>query len=323
METDSNFTTRHLVDPELLPLLEMFPDYVFNNENLPSIRNQFKEQMSAVPVPPENGVSVEERLIPGASDGPEVRVIIYTPPHTATMRPALLHIHGGGYVVGEPGMSHARNYDLSADLGCVVVSVDYRLPPEHPHPAPAEDCYAALKWLYGNASEMGVNAAKIAIGGESAGGGLSAALALLARDRKEVPIAFQWLIYPMLDDRTCTRMPNPATGEFIWTRDANHYGWKSLLGHAPGAAGVSPYASAARTQSVAGLPPTFIGVGALDLFLDENIAYAQRLMQASVPTEFHVYPGAYHGFDMFAGAVTVSKQFERDMRDALRKALAQ
>jgi len=185
-----------------------------------------------------------------------------------------------------------------------------------------EDAYAALKWVHGQAQSLGIDPARIAIGGESAGGGLAAALGLLARDRGEIPVCFQLLIYPMLDDRTGTAPPlNAHTGEFIWTRSDNQFGWSSLLGHPAGQADASCYAVPARAQSVVGLPPTFIAVGALDLFLEEDIAYAQRLLQAGIATELHVYPGAFHAFDLMAPA-QVAQQFERDFRTALRRAWA-
>jgi triacylglycerol lipase len=184
-----------------------------------------------------------------------------------------------------------------------------------------EDCYAALKWLHANAGELGVDVGRIAIGGASAGGGLAACLGLLTRDRGEVPLAFQLLIYPMLDDRTVTHDdPHPHTGEFIWTHDSNHLGWASLLGQAPGSDGVSPYAAAARAESVAGLPPTFISVGSLDLFLEEDIEYARRLIRAAVPTELHIYPGAFHGFNMVPDA-EVTQAYTRDSMGALKRAL--
>jgi acetyl esterase/lipase len=199
--------------------------------------------------------------------------------------------------------------------------VDYRLAPETPHPGPVEDCYAALKWLYTHADELGVDPKRIAIGGASAGGGLAAALGLLTRDRGEVPLVFQLLIYPMLDDRTVTTTdPHPYTGEFIWTAEANRFGWRSLLGQEPGGPDVSPYAAAARAESLAGLPSTFISVGALDLFLEEDIEYARRLIRAGVPTELHVYPGAYHGFNLTADA-QVSQVAARDQLAALKRAL--
>jgi acetyl esterase/lipase len=201
--------------------------------------------------------------------------------------------------------------------------VDYRLAPETPHPGPVEDCYAALRWLYSHTGELGVDPTRIAIGGASAGGGLAAGLTLLTRDRGEVPLAFQFLIFPMLDDRTVTATePHPYTGEFIWTPEANRFGWTSLLGKEPGGPDVSPYAAAARAESLEGLPPTFINVGALDLFLEEDMEYARRLMRAGVPTELHVYPGAFHGFHMTANA-KVSLAAVRDQLDALKRALSE
>ena len=313
-------TTRHLVDPELLPMLEMFPTFQFTPDNLALVRAGMAEMAKTAPVP-DVPVHVIEMHIPGAGGAPEIRLVIYTPHGAAAARPAFLHIHGGGYVLGTPEMSDARNRMLAADIGCVIVSVDYRLAPETPHPGPVEDCYTALAWLHANAASLGVDPARIAIGGESAGGGLAASLALLARDRGQVPVAFQLLIYPMLDDRTTAADPNPHTGEYVWTPAANLFGWAALLGHAPGGDGVSPYAAAARADSLAGLPPAYISVGALDLFLDEDMDYARRLAREGVPVEMHLYPGAFHGFNMMLTAA-VSQAFERDYREALRRALA-
>lgn len=211
---------------------------------------------------------------------------------------------------------------IVSTIGCVAVSVDYRLAPETPHPGPVEDCYAALTWLYTHAEELGVDTTRIALAGASAGGGLAAGLAVLTRDRGEVPLAFQLLIYPMLDDRTVTSTePHPHTGEYIWTPEANRFGWTALLGQEPGGTGVSPYAAAARADHLEGLPPTFISVGALDLFLEEDMEYARRLMRAGVPTELHVYPGAFHGFNMVADA-KVSQAMARDQFDALARAFS-
>lgn len=313
-------TTRHLVDPELLPMLDMFPAFQIASETLPAVRAGVDQMSKAAPIP-DAPVDVAERSVPGPAGAPDVRVLIYTPRDAPSRRAAYLHIHGGGYVMGAPEMSDGPNRLLAAEMGCVIVSVDYRLAPETPHPGPVEDCYAALKWLHANAASLGVDPARIAIGGESAGGGLAAALALLARDRGEVPVAFQLLIYPMLDDRTAAAEPHPYTGEYVWTPPANLFGWAALLGHEPGIDGVSPYAAAARADSLAGLPPAYISVGALDLFLDENLDYARRLARDGVPVEMHLYPGAFHGFDMMAGA-GVSRAFDRDYREALRRALA-
>lgn len=313
--------SKHLVDPEFLPFVEQMPPARFENGGLEKVR-AMHDEMSAANVPQLRAdVERSEQYIPGPEGAPDVRVIIFKPKAVGDQRPAILHIHGGGYVIGKPEMGDFNNMNYAGDFGAIVVSVDYRLAPENPHPAPVEDCYAALSWLHTNAVELGVNRENIAISGESAGGGLAAALALLARDRKEVPIAFQHLIFPMLDDRTTiVTDPSPYIGQFVWTPQTNQFGWSALLGKQPGGPDISPYAAAARAEDLAGLPPTYIICGALDLFLEENIDYATRLIRAGVPTEMHVYPGAPHGFMMVPHAA-VSKTFHRDSMAALKRAL--
>ncbi len=207
-------------------------------------------------------------------------------------------------------------------LRAVVASVEYRLAPEHPFPAPVEDCYAGLKWFAGQADGFGVDRGRIAIGGASAGGGLAAGLALLARDREEVAVAFQFLVYPMLDDRNHTPSSHEITDERLWNREANHLGWNAYLAGRAGEADVSPYAAPARAEDLAGLPPAYINVGDLDLFLDEDIDYAQRLLQAGVPTELHVYPGAFHGSNMFVSRSPLSRRWRDDEWAALERAFA-
>ena len=311
--------TRHLVDVELLAALDFFPQTELGPESLAAAREGMRQLSAAMPVPAGLPVDVDERHIEAAG-GHRVGALVYRPRGSAPPQPAVLHIHGGGYVAGSMHMMDGANRRLAADLGCVVVSVDYRLAPETPHPGPVEDCYTALRWLHAHADALGVDAARIAVSGESAGGGLAAALALVARDRGEVPVLLQRLIYPMLDDRTCTTSdPNPFTGEFVWTRAHNHFGWRSLLGHEPGLPGVSPYAAAARATDLAGLPPAFIAVGALDLFFDESLEYARRLVRAGVPTEFHVYPGVFHGSDAADGAA-LTIEARRNACEALRRA---
>ena len=186
----------------------------------------------------------------------------------------------------------------------VGYQVDYRLSPETAFPGPLDDCYAALKWTHDHADELGIDQARIAVQGESAGGGLAAGLALLARDRAEVPVAFQCLTYPMIDDGTAAE-PHPYTGEFVWTAESNRFGWGAFLGQKPGGDGVSCYAAAARATELAGLPPAWIAAAALDLFLEENLDYASRLLRAGVPTDVRVYSGVYHGFPI-AGDTTAT-----------------
>lgn len=311
--------SRHLVDPELLPLLEQFPAFDLSPELLPQIRGMNLAPSDAAP---PAGVEVSEQHIPGPAGAPPVRLLLYTPTAVTPSRPAVLHMHPGGFVFGAPEMSDMRNRRLALDLDCLVVSVDYRLAPETRFPGAVEDCYAALLWLQANAAGLGADPGRFAVLGESAGGGLAAALSLLARDRGEVRIGYQSLIYPMLDDRTAIAPDrNPYTGGFVWTAASNKFGWSALLGEPPGARHVPPYAAAARAEDLSGLPPAFIAVGALDLFLEENIEYGRRLLRAGVPAELHIYPGAFHGFDR-AGAAQISRTFMRDWQDALRRHFA-
>jgi acetyl esterase/lipase len=313
--------SRHLVDPELAHLLTQMPAFDMNAATLAMVRAmQFPMQAQ-----PTGAVAVavdrEERKLPGINGAPNVRVLIYAPRAAARPAPAVLHIHGGGFLIGQPEMNDARNRLLAHDMGCIVMSVDYRLAPETPFPGGIEDCYAALVWLHQRAGDMGIDPKRIAIVGESAGGGLAASLALLARDRDEVPVCFQQLIFPMLDDRTgSVGADHPYAGEFLWRPASNRFAWQSLLNAAPGGSDVSPYAAAARAENLAGLPPTFIAVGALDLFIEEDINYARRLLRAGVPTELHVYPGAFHGYQM-APQARVARQADQDAAAAIRRAL--
>jgi acetyl esterase/lipase len=316
--------SRHLVDPEFQSALEQLKafDNDYSLRNLPHLRAQMKDMYAllAANLPPVPEVARREVMVPGSEGAPDVRVLVYAPKGGGVGRPAYFYIHGGGFIMGSPDIAELGNKNLASELGCVVVAVSYRLAPETTFPGNVEDCYAALKWLHAHALELGVAANRIAIGGESAGGGLAAALALLARDRGEVPIIHQQLVYPMLDDRS-VNSAHPFTGEFGWTRERNRLGWSAILGREPGGPDVSPYAAAARAKSLEGLPPAFIGVGSLDLFLEENVAYALRLTEAGVPAELHVYPGAFHGSDLMATA-RLSKMHARDQLAALRAAFA-
>lgn len=313
--------TRHLVDPEIAPVLDVFPPLGLTAETLPAVRAARAAPAPDAPDPRllHPDVTTTERRIPGFEDGdPEVRVLHCEPrTRTTTPAPALVWIHGGGYVLGRADVDEVLCRRVADTTGASVVSVDYRLAPETREPGPVHDCYAALRWVHDNAGELGVDPGRIAVGGASAGGGLAATLAILARDLGELPVSFQLLVYPMLDDRTASTVrPHLHAGEFIWTPDDNRFGWASLLGREPGGDGVSPYAAAARVESVAGLPPAFVSVGALDLFLEEDIAYATRLLRAGIPTELHVYPGAFHGYDMVPEARVTRAHF-RDLLTAL------
>ena len=313
--------SRHLVDPELAAFLDLIPSTPLTAESLATNRARTAAMLASLSVPDYPNLTVRERYVPGPSGAPDVRIFLYQPTLTPQSTAGLLWLHGGGYVGGNVDLEDVRARAMAAELGCVMVSVDYRLAPETPFPGSVEDCYAALRWLHANAGALGVDTGRLAVGGGSAGGGLAAALALLARDRAEIPLVFQVLIAPMLDDRTVTiERPHPYTGEFVWTRESNRFGWTALLGQEPGSDGISPYAAAARAEHLAHLPPAFIAVGALDLFLEENMAYARRLIHAGVPTELHVYPGAYHGFQLVPSA-WMTQAAARDQISAIRRAL--
>jgi triacylglycerol lipase len=307
--------TKRLVDPELLPLLEMLPPLRLSAEGLAEVR------ASRFPMPPSDtrATTLERLSVPGLGGAPPVELHVYRPRAVVGAIPCIFHIHGGGYVIGAAANQEPMHRALSAALGCAIVSVDYRLAPETVFPGAIEDCYAGLSWTFREAGTLGLDPRRIGVMGESAGGGLAAALALMARDRDEYRLAFQHLIYPMLDDRTCAHPdPHPHAGEFLWTAHNNRCGGASLLGGAPGGEGVSPYAAAARADDLTDLPPTFISTGGLDLFLEEDLEYARRLMRAGVPVELHVYPGAFHAFDLAPGAA-VAEQARRDSREALAR----
>jgi acetyl esterase/lipase len=264
----------------------------------------------------------EERLIPGPDGAPPVRCYVVNAGPRNLPRPALLFLHGGGYIGGAAWASVRDAQRIATDHDCVVVVADYRLAPETPFPGSLEDNYQALRWMHQSARELGIDPARIAVMGESAGGGHAAALAIAARDRGEFPIAFQVLIYPMLDDRTGSSRPAAAhTGEFVWTRRLNRLGWSCLLGAPAGSAQVPPGAVPARVDQLAGLPPAFIGVGELDLFWEEDCAYARRLQAAGVPVELLEIPQAYHGFNVVMPQAACSVQFTAAWNDALRRAL--
>ena len=248
-----------------------------------------------------------------------VPVRLHRPPvATPAPFPAVLWIHGGGYVGGSAWQDDHLCRHLAAELGAIVVAVDYRLAPEHPYPAPLDDCHDALVWL---AARGDVDGERVAIGGASAGGGLAAALALVARERGEVRPVFQLLSYPMLDDRTVLRTDLDERDFRLWNNTSNRLGWESYLATAPGGDGVSGFAAPARHDDLVGLPPAWVGVGSLDLFHDEDLAYAARLRQAGVPCEVAVVDGAFHGFDSVVPRAGVSQRYRAEQVHALAGAL--
>lgn len=308
-----DLNTLHLVDPELLPALANSAPLELTPETIVALRRERQDAaVKQVQTYRDGGLYIEEHSI-DSPDHPPVRVCVITPVSATPRRMGILHIHGGGHLLGSPEQSLSLTSVTALRHNCVVVSVDYRLSPETVFPGSLEDCYVVLNWMVRQADMLGIDPAHIGLMGDSAGAGLAASLALLARDRDGPKLAFQNLMFPMLDDRTVTEThPNPVTGEFAWTREYNRIGWTALLGEEPGSETISPYAAPARASNLAGLPPVWIGVGTLDLFLDENLDYAQRLICAGVAVELHVWPGAFHGFHA-SDTAAVSRQ-ARELR---------
>lgn len=301
--------------PYLGPLAEMLGSEPLNGETLAAWRKLDFSRPSLI------HPNWEERTIPGLSGAPDVRNFIVNARPGAEPRPAILHMHGGGFVMRDAKSALHQVQHMAQALDCVIAAVDYRLAPETPFPGALEDNYASLKWLYENAESLGVDPMRIAVLGDSAGGGHAAMLAIAARDRGEISLAYQALIYPMLDDRTgSTRKPASHVGRVIWSPRDNTFGWSSLLGVPAGSERVPYGAVPARVEDLRGLPPAFIGVGAIDLFADEDIEYARRLIEAGVATELHVVPGAFHGFDGIEAA-PIARQFNAALINALTAAL--
>ena len=314
------------LDAEHLAVLQSRPGPPLDLSDVPAARKRRAAEAALLPTPPiPAGVTTEDRLVPNAAaatpDAPGVTVRLYRPATLPSGAPALYYIHGGGMVLGDVAMSDPYCAGLADRLNILVASVEYRLAPEHPYPAPLDDCYAGLAWLAAAAPELGIDRRRIAIGGGSAGGGLAAGLALLVRDRGEIDVCFQLLVFPMLDDRNQTPSSYAITEPFVWDRTKNLAGWNAYLDGRAGADDVSPYAAPARASDLAGLPPAYISVGTLDLFLDEDIAYAQALLAAQVPVELHVYPGAFHGSPMLVPDAPISKRWRDDELAALDEAL--
>ena len=299
-----------LIDPEVAAALAAL-DMRFGELSDASLRG-IREHRDAAPMPPlSDGV---ERINHAVPERPPVSVRVHREKNTTGLLPCIYWMHGGGLILGRNIGDDPRFDRWCPRLGCVGVSVEYALAPESKYPGPLEDCYAGLKWLHAHAEELGVDAARIGIGGASAGGGLAAALALLVRDRGEMPLAFQALLYPMIDDRQIT--VSSSWNDPVWPPHCNRYGWDSYLGDLKGE-DVPCYAAAARATDLRGLPPTYISVGALDGFADEDIDYATRLRHAGVPVELHVYPGAPHGFDGLTPGTAIARRANRDISEWL------
>lgn len=266
---------------------------------------------------------VKNIFIKGPDDRTKIRLRSYMPKSLNTPTPALIWLHGGGYVMGKPEMDELRCAHYARELGITVISVDYRYAPSHPFPAGLEESYTALKWVQANSQLLGIDAKRIAIGGASAGGGLAAALAQLAHDRQEIKPVFQLLVYPMLDDRTVLRNDIDDTNNFTWSQKSNRFGWETYLGKKCGSEDMPAYSVPARREDLSGLAPAWIGVGTLDIFHDEDLAYAQRLKECNVECEIYIAPGAFHGFDVFDAQLSIVQDFRKSQIASLKKFLFQ
>jgi acetyl esterase/lipase len=301
---------RERLDPELAEVLKAVPMTeagVFDLRDLEGTRvgvRTFAEAIAAQ-IPDEPSVSVEEVQAP-RSDGSTLAIRLLRPTGAAGPLPVLVWFHGGGQVLGYAAQDDPILKHLVLEVGCIVASVEYRLAPEAPAPAAAEDGLLAYRWLRSQATALGIDAARVALAGQSGGGGIAAATALMIRDQGEPAPLFQALSYPMLDDRNTTASSHEVTDIGIWDRATNILAWNLVLGDRAGADDVPPYSAPARATDLTGLPPTFIAAAELDVFRDEDLTYATRLQASGVPVELHLYPGAYHAWDLFAPEAAVS-----------------
>lgn len=324
-EANSDDWVLAYIDPELRPfalqeLANQAQMGTFDENTVKALRSGAIQPPPSPPLLPD--VPVEEVQVPayGMLPGVTVQVVNSHPGHN---KPAILHTHGGGFILGEARFERRFLQETAKALDCTIVSVEYRLAPETTYVGSTEDNYAGLLWLYRNAEKLGVDAGRIALLGESAGGGHAALLAIAARDRGEVPLVLQALIYPMLDDRTgSTRDVPRQMGAVGWSPPSNRFGWRSFLGMEPGGPAVPAAAVPARQENLEGLAPAFIGVGGVDLFVSEDIEYARRLTEAGVQTEMVLTPGAFHGFDRIAPETRIARNFTAAKHEALRRAFA-
>ena len=295
-------------DVELAAALDVLPK--IDVSDIPAARTTLEELAAELAEPDPTGIEERVVRVPGSDGAPDVPLLLYVP-EQRTGTGAVYDVHGGGFILGSAVGSRARNLQLARELGVVVASVDYRLAPEHPFPAGLEDCYAGLTWLAAHADELGVDPARIAIHGISAGGGLCAALALLARDRGGPAIAFQYLGVPEVDDRLDTPSMQAFVDTPIWNRPNAVVSWESYLGPGvPGTAAVSPYAAPARATDLSGLPPAYVSAMQFDPLRDEGLAYALALLAAGGTVELHLFPGTFHGSALVEAAQVSRRELD-------------
>jgi acetyl esterase/lipase len=270
-------------------------------------------------------VHAEELIVPGRAGDPDVALLVMRPKGSgpATPLPGVYFIHGGGMIAGNNRTGMDWVLEWMAAIPMVVISVDYRLAPEHPYPAPVQDCYSGLEWVGNHVADLGIDPSLLLIAGGSAGGGLAAATALIARDRGGPRVRGQMLVCPMIDDRAITPSSTELVGEGVWDSISNATGWSSLLGLAAGGPGVSPYAAPARATDLAGLPSAFIEAGSVETFRDESVDYASRMWQAGGQAELHIWPGGCHGFDEVIPEAPLSREARAARVNWLRRVLAE
>ncbi len=303
------------VAPDLRRFVELLPDLSRLDKRLGEVRAVLGGEE---PQLGDDGKVVASEVSILRQDGTALRALVYRPSGTSSEAklPALLHVHGGGYVAGSANRDDSEGRETAQQQQCVVLIPDYRIAPENPYPAPLDDVVLAWGWMHEKAPTLGIDTGRMAIRGNSAGGGLAYAASLKLRDDPELAPCFLLLLFPMLDDRTS---PHPHNGVYVWTHDNNRFGWDSYLRNVD-RDNPPPLAAPGRIEDVAGLPPTFLATGAIDLFAGENLDLGRRLIDAGIALEMHVYPGAYHGFSLVP--CSAAEAYKQDSANALRRAFA-
>jgi acetyl esterase/lipase len=307
------------IDPEFLPVVTQVP--IIDLHDIAAAREELQAVYAAVGThEPNPGVERSDHKAPGLPGNPNVTLRLFRPIGVVGAIPCLYWIQGGGYVLTAPDLDDAMCEQVALDQRCAVVSVHWRRAPEAPFPAASDDCYAGLLWVFRSGKSLGLDTGRVVLGGASSGAGAAAGVALRLRDDGEFAVAHQLLIYPMLDDRNATPSTEAVTDPELWNRTSNELAWRAYLGSAYGTDQVSPYAAPARMADLSGLAPATILTGELDLFVDENLEYARRLLHAGVSVELHLYPSVHHGFNVHNPEAAMSRRFFADRDAALRRA---